>query len=218
MAEPSGLAGVAAPGWEPIAPYLSRWDAQAQQRRWVLQDRVVTLGRAANADVVIDGDPIVSRVHSTLERVAGVWTIDDNGLSRNGTFVNGRRVSGRVQLHDRDEIRVGGTVLTFCAPAEEDGAHTLVGEPLPTAARLTPAQHAVLAVLCRPHLDGRTYATPATNQQIADELFLSVDAVKTHLRTLFHKLGIEQLPQNQKRSQLVEMALRYGLVSSRPSR
>jgi pSer/pThr/pTyr-binding forkhead associated (FHA) protein len=163
--------------------------------------------------VVIDGDPLVSRVHSTLERVAGVWTIDDNGLSRNGTFVNGRRVSGRVHLRDRDEIRVGGTVLTFCAPAEEVGVHTMVGEPLPTAARLTPAQLAVLAALCRPYKDERPYATPATNQQISEELFLSIDAVKTHLRTLFHKLGIEHLPQNQKRTRLVEMALQYGLVS-----
>jgi pSer/pThr/pTyr-binding forkhead associated (FHA) protein len=153
-------------------------------------------------------------VHSTLEEVAGVWTIDDNGLSRNGTFVNGWRVSGRVHLHDRDQIRVGGTVLTVCAPAEEDGAHTLIGEPLPTAARLTAAQRAVLAALCRPYKDEQHYATPATNQHIADELSLSLDAVKTHLRTLFRKLAIEHLPQNQKRARLAEMALQYGLVST----
>ncbi len=214
MAEPSGIAELPAPGWVPTEPYLSRWGTQAQQQRWPLKDAVVTLGRASCADVVIDDDPLVSRVHSTLARVAGVWTIDDNGLSRNGTFVNGRRVSGRVQLHDRDEIRVGSTVLTFCAPAEENSAHTLVGEPLPALARLTPAQQAVLAALCRPYQDERLYATPATNQQIAEELFLSVDAVKTHLRAVFHKLGIEHLPQNQKRARLVEMALQYGLVAT----
>jgi pSer/pThr/pTyr-binding forkhead associated (FHA) protein len=213
MAEPSGVSEVPARGAEPSEPYLSRWGAQAQQRRWPLLDRVVTLGRASCADVVIDGDQLVSRVHATLERVAGVWTIDDNGLSRNGTFVNGRRLSGRLQLHDRDEIRVGSTVLTFCAPAEADSVHTLIGEPLPTATRLTPAQRGVLIALCRPCKDERHYARPATNKQISDELFLSVDAVKTHLRALFHKFGIEHLPQNQKRAQLVEMALQYGLVS-----
>jgi pSer/pThr/pTyr-binding forkhead associated (FHA) protein len=168
---------------------------------------VVTIGREASADVVIDGDLLVSRLHSTLERVAGAWTIVDNGLSRNGTFVNGRRVSGRVQLHDRDQIRIGDTVLTFCAPAEIDGLHTLVGESPPT-------QRTVLIALCRPYKDELAYATPATNQQIADQLFLSVDAVKTHLRALFHKLGIDHLPQNQKRARLVEMALRYGLISA----
>lgn len=213
MAEPSGVTASPGRAAEPGEPYLSRWDAQARQCRWPLRDRVVTLGRASCADVVIDDDPQVSRVHATLERVAGVWTIDDNGLSRNGTFVNGRRVSGRLQLHDRDEIRVGSTVLTFCAPAEADSVHTQIGEPLPTAARLTPAQRAVLLALCRPYKDDRHYPTPATNQQIAQELFLSVDAVKTHLRVLFHKLGIEHLPQNQKRTRLVEMALQYDLVS-----
>jgi pSer/pThr/pTyr-binding forkhead associated (FHA) protein len=210
MAKPSE---VPARGAESSETYLSRWSAQAQQRRWPLLDRVVTLGRASCADVVIDGDPLVSRVHATLERVAGGWTIDDNGLSRNGTFVNGRRLSGRLQLHDRDEIRLGSTVLTFCAPGEEDSVQTLIGEPLPTAARLTPAQRGVLIALCRPCKDERHYATPATNRQISEELFLSVDAVKTHLRTLFHKLDIEHLPQNQKRARLVEMALQYGLVS-----
>ena len=38
---------------------------------------------------------------------------------------------------------------------------------------------------------------PATNQQIADELFLSLDAVKMHLRALFHKVGIDDLPQTR---------------------
>ncbi|HYS36246.1 MAG TPA: hypothetical protein VEO01_11500, partial [Pseudonocardiaceae bacterium] len=90
----------------------------------------------------------------------------------------------------------------------------LVGEPLPTAARLTTAQRSVLVALCRPYKDERPYATPSTNQQIAAELSLSLDAVKTRLRILFHKFGIDHLPQNQKRACLVEMALRFGLVSA----
>ena len=216
MAEPSGTTVTPAdsgPGPDRL-PYLSRWSVQGEQRRWELRTGVVTIGRAPSADVVIDGDLLVSRLHSTLERVAGVWTVSDNGLSRNGTFVNGRRVSGRVQLHDRDEIRVGFTVLTFCAPAEVDGVHTLVGEPLLTASRLTPVQHAELLALCRPYKHEQAYATPSTNQQIAAELCLSVDAVKTHLRVLYHKLGIDRLPQNQKRTRLVEMALQHGFVST----
>jgi predicted component of type VI protein secretion system len=198
-----------------LEPYLSRWGANADQRCWPLHSAVLTIGRGPSADIVLDGDLLVSRVHSTLERVAGTWTVVDNGLSRNGTFVNGRRVAGRVQLHDRDQIRVGGTLLRFCAPSEPDGMHTLVGEPLINATRLTSPQRAVLVALCRPYREGSRYATPPTNQQIADELSLSLDAVKTHLRLLFHKLGIEHLPQNQKRAHLVEIALQSGLVSSR---
>ena len=217
MAEPSGetIAPAGSGRERHQLPYLSRWSVQGEQRRWELQGGVVTIGRAPTADVVIDGDLLVSRLHSTLEHIAGAWTVVDNGLSRNGTFVNGRRVSGRFQLHDRDEIRVGFTVLTFCAPTEVDGVHTLVGEPLPSASRLTPVQRAVLLALCRPYKHEQAYPTPSTNQQIATELCLSVDAVKTHLRALFHKLGIDHLPQNQKRARLAEMALQHGLVSTR---
>jgi hypothetical protein len=42
----------------------------------------------------------------------------------------------------------------------------------------------VLIALCRPFKGGRSDATPATNPQIAGELFLTVAAVKTHLRAL----------------------------------
>ena len=72
-----------------------------------------------------------------------------------------------------------------------------------------------LVALCRPFKDGSPYATPATNQQIADELYLTVDAVKTHLRGLFAKFLVSDLPQNQKRASLALSALRTGVVSRR---
>ncbi|MGZ4271301.1 MAG: FHA domain-containing protein, partial [Solirubrobacteraceae bacterium] len=49
----------------------------------------------------------------------------------------------------------------------------------------------------------------------ASELFLSVDAVKSHLRALFARFGIEHLPQNQKRSRLVAEALQSGVIATR---
>jgi DNA-binding CsgD family transcriptional regulator len=83
------------------------------------------------------------------------------------------------------------------------------------AAGVSPAQKRVLIALCRPFKDSAAFATPATNQQIADELTLSVEAVKTHLRALFEKFGVTELPQNQKRVGLVERALQSGLVAER---
>ena len=53
---------------------------------------------------------------------------------------------------------------------------------------------------------------PATNQQIGAEVCLGVDAVKTHLRVLFGKFGLDHLPQNEKRVRLAERALNWGLV------
>ena len=63
----------------------------------------------------------------------------------------------------------------------------------------------MLAALCRP-LDGRGYAAPASNQQIADELVLSVETVKGTLTALFERFGLEELPQNQKRAALAVRA------------
>ena len=204
---------------EPRDPYLSRWSGTGEQQRWLLpsEGSAVTIGRSPAADVCITGDGEISRVHAMMERLGGQWTVIDDGLSRNGTFVNGRRLTTRVRLRDRDAIRVGGTVLTFCAPPLTGSEQTVVGAVLPALARLTEPQRAVLIALCRPYADGRQYATPASNQQIADELVLSLDAVKTHLRVLFAKFGIGDLPQNQKRGRLAELALELGLVSdSRP--
>ena len=60
-----------------------------------------------------------------------------------------------------------------------------------------------------------SYATPATNQQIADELVVTVDAVKSTLRTLFELFGVGHLPQNQKRATLAAEALRSGVIARR---
>jgi DNA-binding NarL/FixJ family response regulator len=69
----------------------------------------------------------------------------------------------------------------------------------------------VLVELCRP-LAGEESAAPATNDQIAAELVLSLSAVKGHLRVLFTRFGLEEAPQNQKRLLLAERALSSGAV------
>jgi DNA-binding CsgD family transcriptional regulator len=194
--------------------YLARRDLRGQEQRWPLppEGGAVTIGRASSADVCLREDSQVSRVHALLERVAGLWTIVDDGLSRNGTFLNGRRLAHRARLHDRDKIRIGTTVLTFCAPPLTTSPQTVAGSMLPAVTRLTQAQRSILVALCRPYEDARPYASPASNRQIANELCLSLDAVKTHLRVLFHKFGIQNLPQNQKRARLAEIALELGLI------
>lgn len=198
-----------------MAPaYLHLHAPDTEERRWPLADHLlVTIGRDPAVDVCVDWDPQVSRVHAVLEQIAGRWTVVDDGLSRNGTYVDGTRIFGHRTLRDRDTIRVGNTTLVYRSPAAATGAGTLVGDALVSRSRLTDTQLAVLVALCRPYRHFRPYAAPATNQQIAEEVFLSVDAVKTHLRVLFHKFGIDDLPQNQKRARLVEMALQLGIVS-----
>ena len=91
----------------------------------------------------------------------------------------------------------------------------MVSSDLLTAAGVSPAQRRVLVALCRPFKDGAAFATPATNAEIAEQLTSAVDAVKTHLRALFEKFGLADVPQNQKRLALVQRALQSGLVADK---
>jgi hypothetical protein len=84
----------------------------------------------------------------------------------------------------------------------------------PTDVLLTDTQARILAALCRPISEGNHFATPATNEEIADAVFLSVDAVKGHLRTLYRKFGIEDLPPGERRARLVELAVAGGYVEA----
>ena len=78
--------------------------------------------------------------------------------------------------------------------------------------RLTQTQKEILEALCRPQTEGNRWATPATNQEIASKVYLSVDAVKAHLRVLYRKFGVEPLPHNQKRARLVELVFEGNVL------
>lgn len=175
--------------------------------------QALTVGRSPEMHLSISWDSEVSGLHAELQGFGGEWTIVDDGLSTNGTYVNGQRIGGRRRLHDGDRIRVGRTVLVYRAGAAAPAQATVVGLATPTLPPLTETQRRVLIALCRPLRDGRSSASPATNQQIADEVFLSVDAVKMHLRTLFGKFDLGDLPQNEKRARLAQCVLQFGVVS-----
>ncbi len=166
----------------------------------------LTIGRRVSNDVALPWDGEVSRLHSELERIGGDWIVCDEGLSHNGTFVNGERVRGRRRLRGGDVISVGETLIAFCAPPSPSTTATTAAHRLASAVEVTPAQRRVLEALCRP-LAGPGYAAPASNQQIADELVISVETVKGTLSALFERFGLQRLPQNQKRAALAAQAL-----------
>jgi DNA-binding NarL/FixJ family response regulator len=174
----------------------------------------LSVGRGVSNDVSLPWDTEVSRLHAELECIAQEWTVSDDGLSRNGTYVNGHRISGRHRLRDGDVIRVGQTSIAYRRPESEDSQPTQIAGERITIGDIPPTQRQVLVALARPYKHDE-FATPATNQQIAGELHLSVDAVKSHLRSLFQRFGIEHLPQNQKRSRLVAEALQSGVLATR---
>jgi hypothetical protein len=173
-----------------------------------------TIGRRTEMDLSIPWDGQVSGLHAELQGFGGEWTIADDGLSTNGTFVNEQRVIGRRRLHDGDRIRIGQTVLVFRAATPVAVESTIAADDPRALPPLTDTQRRVLVALCRPLRDGGA-ASPATNQQIAAELFLSVEAVKMHLRTLFTKFELGDLPQNEKRARLAQSVLAFGVISQR---
>ncbi len=197
-------------------PFLF-WRAPDGQRILTLEQarERVTVGRGPDVDIGLDADEQVSRLHAEIERIGGEWTLADDGLSRNGSFLNGERVGGRRRLSDGDELRFGATTVVFRAPQPSPSSATIAAPEGSAAPQLTETQRRILIALSRPFREGSNYATPATNQQIADEVFLSLDSVKGHLRALFEKFGIADLPQNQKRVRLVELGLRHGVISVR---
>jgi pSer/pThr/pTyr-binding forkhead associated (FHA) protein len=200
------------------APFLVLRDDAGAQRIVVLADDrgPAIIGRSPDSDVPIEWDDRVSRTHAQLTRIGWRWHVEDEGLSRNGTFVNEQRVHGRRVLQDGDVLRVGHTMIVFHAPGAAGRAspptapESRLAEPPP----LSPSQRRVLAALCRPCLLPGGPHPPATNEQIAAELHLSTDAVKGHLRQLFRRFDIEQLPQIQKRTALVRIAIEAGILRS----
>jgi pSer/pThr/pTyr-binding forkhead associated (FHA) protein len=191
------------------APFLLFLDGERRQHIVPLEAGAVGIGRDAENDVPLPWDTEVSRVHAVLERIGAAWTISDDGLSRNGSFVNGTRLRGRRRLDDCDAIMVGGTLIVFVAPARE--TRTTATTRSGTPPELSAAQQRVLRALCRPTLEG-PFSPPATNREIADELFLSVETVKSHMHALFELFEIGEVPQNRKRAELVQRAFERGAV------
>lgn len=71
-----------------------------------------TIGRSADSSIVL-ADRWMSRTHAMIQRMGqGEFYLIDLG-SRNGTFLNGRRVSTPVLLRNGDRITFGQTELEF---------------------------------------------------------------------------------------------------------
>jgi hypothetical protein len=191
-----------------------RDESGAQQIYSLGGRRYVTVGRRPSNDIVLLNDKEVSRTHAELELVGEDWTVNDDGLSRNGTFLDGVRITQRKRLGDRDVLRFGSVLMEYRRPSTGTIAVTVPAAAVMGLGTLTEIQHKILVALCRPYYLGGPYASPATNTAIAEEVFLGLDAVKNHLRILFQRFELTDVPQNQKRRRLAEYAFQWGLVSN----
>ena len=78
-------------------------DGEEIKYKWPLADET-TIGRWQDNDIVID-DRWVSRYHARVRRQEEQYLVEDLG-SKNGTQVNGQRISGPTDLSDGDVVQV----------------------------------------------------------------------------------------------------------------
>jgi hypothetical protein len=197
-------------------PFLVFRDGDGHQRLFPLERgrRSVTIGRRDEADVSLPWDPECSRLHAELELRAGEWTISDDGLSQNGTWVNELRLTGRRRLSDGDDVRVGRTHLIFASPAVVGIGPTLVPGELSATPSFSEQQQRVLQALCRPLMGDGEGLAPAADDEIARATGIPIQTVTTELDHLTRALGLHAVRRDQRRPELALLALRSGLVAN----
>lgn len=80
------------------------------------------IGRTPACRVVIDS-PQVSRLHARVYVAAGRATVEDLG-SKNGTFLDERRIERPTRLADGSRLIVGPALLAFRGPSVDDSTKT----------------------------------------------------------------------------------------------
>jgi hypothetical protein len=198
------------------APFLVYRDDEGRQHIYSLAGRAqsVTLGRRDEADISVPWDPELSRLHAELELRAGEWTVSDDGLSQNGTWVNGLRLAGRRRLSDGDLLRVGRTIFAFCAPGASTVGPTLVPGELSATPRFSEQQQRVLKALCRPLFTDGEGINPATDEEVSEATGIPLEAVVSELDHLGRAMGLEDMPHADQRAEIALLAMRSGLVSA----
>jgi len=196
-------------------PFLLYRDREGRQRIYQLDRgrRSVTIGRRDEADISLPWDPECSRLHAELELRAGEWTISDDGLSQNGTWVNELRLIGRRRLSDGDDVRVGRTHVIFANPGGIGIGPTLVPGELSATPRFSEQQQRILRGLCLPLLGDGEGIAPASDDEISRTVGIPVHAVTTELDHLTRALGLNEVPRAQRRRELALLALRSGLAA-----
>ena len=69
---------------------------------------------AGRLGTLVIGDDFASTQHARFQAAHGLWYVEDLG-SKNGTWLNGRRIHAAQRLKKGDKIKIGHTVVTVVA-------------------------------------------------------------------------------------------------------
>jgi DNA-binding winged helix-turn-helix (wHTH) protein len=94
---------------------------------FALQDGENLIGRDPDVHVFLD-HPSVSRRHARISIAAGEVVLEDLN-SRNGTWINGRRITSPTEVHDGTVIGVGPITLTVVSQSSVASTRPMSGRP-----------------------------------------------------------------------------------------
>ena len=194
-------------------PLILHLDDEGRQRIVELGDRAsLSVGRSAvDATCRCRGTTRCRALHAVLACEGGEWTIADDGLSRNGSFVNGRRLRGRRRLRDGDAIKVGGTLLVFLEG--ERGGTTTAATPHARAARAVRRRSGACSSRSAARSTRRPTQVRARTRRSPRSCSSASRRSRRHLRALFDLFEVGDLPQNRKRAELVRRAFETGVLA-----
>jgi len=168
----------------------------SRRRTIELSADIVRIGRDEQCDIVLAGDATVSRKHAVLRAEGPEWIVEDLG-SRNGTFLNGARLTAPAHVRPTDRMLIGDYVLVLRAQDDDQletcaAGDAQVGGGVPLSRR----ELEVLRLVCAGNSD----------QQIADELVVSIKTVHSHLDRIRDKTGARRRPE------LIRYGIAHGLA------
>jgi len=118
------------------------------QNRFIpLDAERISLGRSSAADLPFPDDNGLSRQHLAIERDGDGWALRDLG-SKNGTMLNGAKVTGRIPLKSGDRITAGHLILVYDDASSKAPNPVVVFDHREETAELTTSSTVIT------HLDG----------------------------------------------------------------
>ena len=149
-------------------PRLFVYPKKGEFFQFTLKDEKISLGRSGDNNIPIQ-DPFSSGQHALIYPKDSRYMIRDNN-SKNGTFLNGKRVQRETELNKGDEILIGSTRIVFDKELSTNVEMTDAG---PSSANINTIMH-LKDVLKKPDISTTIRSTAKD---------LDLDRIKTEHRS-----------------------------------